>query len=463
MSIPISTALCLAASDFEALVQGRMIAAMSRSFINSVPHFALCPIGTSHNGENESIEFWASLESCRIYQNEEELEKLAKLTIWNAYDLKKLVNEQYKVFLVCLRVYRLAESLTVPARQLSLTRIGSFIKLPNYVLASLSEPVLSGDIFAKRKHQLENLEPPKHPELEELYTVITHLPNAVTHRFRDDLAVFLDWQDGKRIERSTSNSGWIQTITTLGNRSLEDNEGKKSNWRAGTDFEIVVRDSLQFLGFDLDTSHQGGAGGIDLYCHKPYALVGECKCGKSIPGNTVYELENLGDDHLDDFASAVKLIIGPGQPTTQLKKRAQKRNISIISPMALQKLVELQNTYPGCIDLIELKKYLEPGQIDHKINQYIDKVLKDMSLRSHIVQVVRECLGKLKTDSAGVSELHTAYVFSAPPCSLDPKELHEILLELASPLTGYLGRIKGKQWENDRFYFLRPFHLNTTT
>jgi hypothetical protein len=37
--------------------------------------------------------------------------------------------------------------------------------------------------------------------------------------------------------------------------------------------------------------------------------------------------------------------------------------------------------------------------------------------------------------------------------------MHEILIELSSPLTGYLGRIKGSDWRSDRFYYLRDLSL----
>jgi hypothetical protein len=38
---------------------------------------------------------------------------------------------------------------------------------------------------------------------------------------------------------------------------------------------------------------------------------------------------------------------------------------------------------------------------------------------------------------------------------LDKQTIHELLIELASPLTGYLGRIRGTSIDSDRFYFLR--------
>jgi hypothetical protein len=54
-----------------------------------------------------------------------------------------------------------------------------------------------------------------------------------------------------------------------------------------------------------------------------------------------------------------------------------------------------------------------------------------------------------------VDALRVAYIQSKPPQPLTTEEMHEILIELSSPLTGYLGREKGKDWKSDRFYFLR--------
>jgi hypothetical protein len=46
------------------------------------------------------------------------------------------------------------------------------------------------------------------------------------------------------------------------------------------------------------------------------------------------------------------------------------------------------------------------------------------------------------------------------PQPLKYEEMHHILIELSSPLTGYLGRIKGDNWQSDRFYFLRNLPLD---
>ncbi|MHC5827966.1 MAG: restriction endonuclease, partial [Nostoc sp.] len=151
----------------------------------------------------------------------------------------------------------------------------------------------------------------------------------------------------------------------LGDRSIELEE-KKSNYQAGTDFENIARQSLEFLGFKVENAYKGGAGGLDLFCSKPYPIVCECKAGRLIPSGTVEELIKLGGMHLgaDQFLDSAKLVIGPGNPSTDILKAAQKWKVSIINAMTLQKLVEFKAKYPGAINLVELQQYLQPGQID---------------------------------------------------------------------------------------------------
>jgi hypothetical protein len=176
----------------------------------------------------------------------------------------------------------------------------------------------------------------------------------------------------------------------------------------------------------------------------------------------VEELDRIGRRHLkDDYAKATRLIIGPGLPTKNLKESALISKTSILGAMTFQKLVELQAKYPGSVNLIELRNHLKPGQSDDAIEQYINSVLQSIAVRSHLVQVVKDCLEKLKTESAEISAIHTAYVWSNPPCSFEVEDLYAVLLELCSPLTGYLGRIKGSNWKSDRFYFLRPLNLES--
>jgi hypothetical protein len=292
-----------------------------------------------------------------------------------------------------------------------------------------------------------------------LLGTLASVSNPAAKQLEANIQVFLGWNNQPSIKQFNPELAWINDIAALGNRSKEKDEGK-SNYQAGTEFEIAVRNSLEFLGFSIDYAHKGGAGGLDLFCSKPYALVGECKAGKKIPNDTAVQLLNLGTLRLRSqelFKQATKLIIGPGEPTTQLKDAALVQRMSIINPETLEKLVKLQSKYHNSINLFELKEYLKPGQSDEEVEKYINKVEQEIKLRSHIIQLVKQYLENTDFDRASVDALH-GFIAGAS-IKIKPQELQEILVELSSPLTGYLGRIKGDDWKRDRFYFLRDLPL----
>jgi hypothetical protein len=325
--------------------------------------------------------------------------------------------------------------------------------------------VLSESIFAKRRQKLVNRESPEHPELEELQSALVHLSttNPKAKQLDAEIKIFLGWSEKLPAAKPDLDLDWIKTIAALGDRSIELEE-KKSNYQAGTDFENITRQSLEFLGFKIENAYKGGAGGLDLFCSKPYPLVGECKAGKLIPSRTAEELIKLGGMHLsrDKFLESTKLVIGPGNPSVDMLKAAQEWKVSIINAMTLQKLVELKAKYPGAVNLVELKPYLEMGrQIDDRINDYIEKVEREIRLRSQLIKIVKNRLQITGVENAGVEALHGAYYANPNPHqSLNLQEMHEILIELSSPLAGYLGRIKGDNWQSDRFYFLRDLPLD---
>jgi hypothetical protein len=337
-----------------------------------------------------------------------------------------------------------------------------FVPLPHSLSVTESSPVLSDCIFTQRRSQLEKLEPPLHPELEELERAIAQIDNPDAQKLNNEIRQFLGWANHLPTQPLSFQPTWINTITELGNRSKEQDTGK-SNYQAGTDFENVVRDSLEFLGFAIDYSHKGGAGGLDLFCSKPYPLVGECKAGKKIPNDTAVQLLNLGTLRLKNeklLKQTAKLIIGPGEPTQQLADAAKIHSMSIINPETLEKLVKLQAVYRNSIDLFKLKEYLKPGQADDEVEKYIEQVSSQIKLRSHIIQLVKTYLENTGNERVSVHALHGAYAMSHPPQPLRPEKLHEILVELSSPLTGYLGRKEGSDWKSDRFYFLRDLQVD---
>ncbi|MEH2234846.1 DUF1802 family protein [Nostoc sp.] len=458
----ISIALCLPVPDIEALIQGRTIVALPKIFIRPGQRFALYPVDSS-----VSIKAWAKCELCQILDETKPLDILSKLTIWTPKLLREILRQQQYIFLAYLRVYQLPQLQEISVNPNIQEKLGKFVSLPNSLTVSEEKPVLNDRTFAQRKHQLEKLEPALHPELEELQSAIASLSisQPAAKQLDDDIKIFLGWSSDKLIKQPDQNLAWINDIAKLGDRSIEQDEGK-SNYQAGTDFEIIARRSLDFLGFKVEENYKGGAGGLDLFCSQPYPLVCECKAGKSIPDRAVEELDRIGKRHLkENYLQAVRLIIGPGKPTKNLKESAEISKISIINVMSLQKLVEFKAKYPGAINLVELQQYLESGQIDYKIDEYIDKAEKEINLRSHIITVVKELSeqdnqsSKATHQSFIVTETRVHYNATHNP-KLNDEAVHDLLIELSSPLTGYLGRIKSSNWNSDRFYFLRNLTIN---
>ena len=210
---------------------------------------------------------------------------------------------------------------------------------------------------------------------------------------------------------------------------------------------------------NVDYFHKGGAGGIDVYCPDPYPLVIECKAGKKIPNNTAVQLLNLATLRLKNeelVKEVTKLIIGPGKQTEQLKEAAKVHNMSIINPYTLEELVKLQAKYPGCIDLLKLKNHLKSGQSDEEVNQYIELVKSEIKERSQIIAAVKK-QQELGIQYPNVTQIHTTYntMFANNINSVMSEEMiRDLLIELSSPLTGYLGRIKERN-NSECFYFLR--------
>lgn len=483
-SVFLDQAICLPNREVEALIQGRRIAIIPRMFIDPGRQFALYPTNATLalplepyynanlqqfannslvkvNPEIILIKAWAKCELCQVLDDIEVLDVLSKFTVWSAEELKEFLLQNNHIFLAYLRIYELDQAIGV-----STIATKQFIPLSQPTIVIESKPILTDRTFAQRKHQLENLQPPLHPELEELQGAIASLiiSQPAAKQLDDDIKVFLGWSSDKLIKQPDANLTWINDIAKLGDRSIEQDE-KKSNYQAGTDFENIARQSLEFLGFKVESAFKGGAGGLDLYCSKPYPIICECKAGKLIPSRTVEELLKLGGMHLGktQLLTSAKLVIGPGNPSPDTLKAAKEWEVSIINAMTLQKLVEFKAKYPGAINLVELQQYLEPGQIDYKIDEYIDKLERVIKLRSHIIELVKNYLQNSGTESAGVEALHGAYFGSLPPQALKTDEMHEILIELSSPLTGYLGRIKGSDWKGDRFYFLRDLPINTNS
>ena len=432
-SLDIPNALRLDKQSVDALLRGEIIAAIPRTYTNIGKTFALYP--DQQDVETVKISAWARCEYCDIVDGSKPLEIVSHYTAIPIDTLQQMITERESFFLIYLRVYRLLQPITIPTRSQ-----GQYIALPDRLTVDDSSPVLSDQDFGRLKQRLENLEPPESLDVQ-------------IQRMLEEVEIEKKVDSGKKL-------AWIKTISTLGDRSIELEE-KKNTYQAGTDFENIAKKGLEFLGFTIDESHKGGAGGLDLFCSKPYPLIGECKAGKSIPSGTTEELIKLGGMRLEteqQFRDSTKLIVGAGNPTPDVITASHKWKVSIIKAMTLQKLVELKAKYDGAIDLFRLKEKLQAGQIDTKIDEYINDVEDEIKLRSKIVGVVKELVNDLDSEKPTAQDVkvHSNATFARNyNPKLGDRLVYEILIELSSPLAGYLGRVKSDGIKGDRFYYLR--------
>jgi Uncharacterized protein conserved in bacteria len=482
--VNIDRAIRLPAPDVEALIQGRTIAAIVWRTFEPGEQYALYPGTVSSNlpydryyrssflpaaqkalaqldSDKVSIKAWARCEGGQTLDESESLEALSRLTVWKTEALQQILQQRPFIYLAYLRVYLLPQPLEMPVHP-----SGNFVCLPKSLNVTDARPVLSESIFAKRRQKLVNRESPEHPELEELQSELVHLSttNPKAKQLDAEIKMFLGWSENLPTTQPDPDLAWISAIAQIGNSS------------DGNTFEKLVRKSFIKLGFansnnkpeaSLNPESTGGAGGLDFYCETPYQVVGECKATKSetVADGTPAQLIKLGHKHLQEqYNCCIKIIMAAGQLNKHAKQTAITNHMNVIRPETLQKLVELKAKQPGSIDLLQLKPCLEQQpfgeEADAKVNRYIDDVREKLKVRSHIVQLVKDFLERTKSTSVEFNQLHGAYAFSMSPQPLKYEEMHHILIELSSPLTGYLGRIKGEDLGRDRFYFLRDLPLD---
>ncbi len=257
---------------------------------------------------------------------------------------------------------------------------------------------------------------------------------------------------------------WIRNIVSLGYRSDEGNDRRKANHRAGTDFEKITQKAWETLGFQSDPQHKGGAGGLDLYFTQPYPLFVECKSGQKIPTLTVAQLINLGGKHLggQHFLDNSKLIIGPGTPSKDVIKSASEQgwNISIMNPETLALLVQVGTVYEGAIDLWELKKQLVAGVTNDTVLSFLRRVIRQIQERQHLIDCIQKqqiAIEKQDKYRKGVS-LEGIYQLQVQSLNLSRDQVRDYLIELSSPLTGYLTRKDGENGEY-QFFFRRSLEI----
>ncbi|MEL7332530.1 MAG: DUF1802 family protein [Cyanobacteria bacterium J06560_2] len=498
MSVPsLTTALCLPAIEIEALLQGRMIAAVSNTFRNPL-QFALCPVSEplsrtvliqryrpsflrslkprkSEPKNQTTLYAWAKFGRCRIYRQTHDLAALSQLTVWRVEYLEALVRSHHKIFLMSLQVYRFEQPLRMAMKPVSTDKIGRYIHLPSTPSSYHSEPIIGVEASLYRQQLLTDLAPPPHLELEDLQAALSQIRESGLGAMSldRDIRYLLGWSRVDQTKLYDSDFVWIKQIALVGNTGDEHEE-----------FEKLVRRSLIKLGFSnqgrnikasLNPDIAGEPDSLDVYCESPYSLVGMCKATQhsSVPNTVVEQFNYLGNEHLPlgDFEHAVKLLFVAGTLTAHTQQTAIENRMNVMRPETLQRLTELQAQHPGSIDLYRLKPCLQNAPFgeaaDQKVNLFIDKILQQLEVRAELIRAVKNCLHTTGEESVGTDAVYFAYAGNASRLQLPQlsrQEVQETLIELSSPLAGYLGRVEDVDAPADRrshlFYFLRELHVD---
>jgi Domain of unknown function (DUF1802)/Restriction endonuclease len=456
----IANAFNLSPVDLDLLSQGRSISIFPWVFMTTGQTFALvspeCLSAVKHPN------YWAKCESCKTIDTAADLQLLQQIVPGSEEILYRHFDSRKFVFVAVLRVYHLPGEL-----EFLPDRVGDFSLLKQPMLVNTLEPVISDRIFAKRHQQLNNLSPSPYPQLEALQQQLdlASKPDLQIDSFDRDLRIFLEWEQSSPQHQSfTDDLSWIDRIEAVGNSS------------DGYEFEKLVRRSFLQLGFtnslnnikaSLNPDATGGAGGIDIYCDQPFSLVGECKASKheSVPNSVSADLIRLGITHLgkETFDRSVKIIFAAGSLTSHAQQAAVQTQMNVMTPTTLQRLVTLKAHYPGSIDLRELEQCLNQKPFgedsDLKVNKYVDSIEKRIQNFVHIVSTLKNYLESQTFQEVGIDKFHVVFDISYPLIKYSEEELYHMMIELSSPLSGYLGRIKGHDWKSDRFYFLRDLTI----
>jgi hypothetical protein len=496
--ISLDRALCLPAPEIAALIEGQNIVAISKVAVQRGWAFALYPChllidslpvqqqyhSYTHTfaqaaladleSSTVNIDAWARCELNTMIHSVEQMDVLSGSTVWTKAALQTALEQRQHIFLAYLRVYQLAEPVAVSADFVASEKCGKFVGLPSVAVEhsptalKITElyPVLDEAVFTQRKHQLEQGKKPLYVELSKLEGSMALLAdgNPVAKAIRHEVRALLGWRISRDQDtQPNSDSIWIHQIADVGNSSN------------GHEFEKLVRKSLIKLGFSnsnqnprasLDPEATGGAGGIDVCCREPYPLIGECKASKNqtVPTDVCSQLTYLGQTHFsEEYDNAIKVIFAAGALTTPANRVAIGNRMNVMRPETLQRLLELKAKYPGSIDLLALEPCLREAPFgedaDRKINRYLEQVLQDLKLRSRLVQIAKQ-LTQADNNQLEVAQICNAYNFAMlgfenQNAWLDHQMVYELLIELSSPLAGYLGRLRASGLSSDRFYYLR--------
>jgi hypothetical protein len=473
----LNTGLYLPSLDIEALHQGKSIVAITKRFMVPGKRFVLYPSHSSLLQGNlkdvyreeflshlqgdlslhtQEVIAWAKCEFCQSYSEKEKILSIAAKTIWSSQYLEAQLNIKNSLFLTFLQVYKLPKPIFISS---SLDGSGEeslrgFIPLPDYLDVDEDNPVFVKQEFDERKEKFLN------PSVSEIEVVDENSQPQLT---------LTDENDPKKEESIVDSPNWFEQIARIGNSS------------DGHTFEKLVRKSFLSLGFSnsrndpkisLDPHATGGAGGLDFYCETPYPVVGECKATKStkVPDGTPAQLIKLGNGLLgpEQYKKSIKVVVAAGDLTKAADTTAKGNSICVIRPEALQRLIELHQAYPGSFTLQQLRERLEKPPFSQVSNEYVLQLVNEsweqLQLRSLLVEIVRIMQDQKPEDKPfSVDGIYYFYNgrFASKAIEPLPSKVYarDLLIELSSPLAGYLGRVKDATSGEEGFYFIRELKI----
>jgi hypothetical protein len=458
----LNISLCLPELDIVALAQKHTIVAVTERFIVPDKSFVLLPCRQlPDSAQAESLYqpqvlnalkassdqpgmamYWAQCMFCQQVVDESAIALISDRTIWTKTTLLNHLQNRGKLFLSFLKVHALPIAIPIETEP-DCEQLYKFLPLPQYIEVENQGAILNDAEFIEAKQSF--LEPAK-----------ILIDPAKDAKIVDPLP---------QIEDVVNSSDWVSKIVEIGHSS------------DGHTFEKLVRKGLMEIGFSnsqskvitgLDPNKTGGAGGLDFYADRPYAIVGECKATQ---GNTVgdpaTQLHKLGIRFLgEDFAHCIKLIVAAGKVTSYANELAKAHEMNIISPETMQRLVKSKLDFQDEFDIIQLKSRLQQPDFgedaDRKLNDYLGWCSENWQETKAYNQLVIQVIDSLRELSAQsiasqdedfsareIRAHHNAKYQPIVPTS-------KIQMVLEHELHAQNGKIKFRDHGNERFgYYLR--------
>ena len=467
----LNTGISLPSLDIDALYRGQSILAMPQRFIVPGKRFVLCPTGALWQGlapvdvyqpaflagqpqDNSPpgmtrVRAWAKCDLCQHFTEADKLAAFSQHTIWSATALVEYLQRAGHVFMAFFQVYHLPEPLDLAL--VNNGSVGGFVPLADYLDVEESHPALGETEFLLHKRQLLDLKPilkaiavPEEVP-EPLSTATSPVPLTLTPT--------VDVVNG---------DDWYDHISRVGNSS------------DGTTFERLVRKSLQFLGFsnsqphpraNLDHNSTGGSGGLDFFADLPYPVVGECKATKherlGVAAHDQLYRNGLSHLGLMQYDACIKIIVVGGKLTEDAHKATEATRVNVIRPEELQRLVILKRQYPNAVNLYQLKPVFEKDpfgeEANDRLKEFIDNIWKQLKERSEWVERVRLAQESHSGKPVNLDVIsmycHLTKLDIDLNSDLNRNFVRDLLIELSSPLVGYLNRVK------DGFEFVKSLEI----